>query len=79
MVSSEVWERNPAHDIYLEHRKSLARKGMLYNEQLGKAFIKSSDFNTPDAVQLYRKLLSEQSNNSVTICAIGTLTVHPIW
>jgi len=74
MVSPEAWESNPSHDNYLEHRKFLVRQGRLYNEQIATEFNKSSDFETPDAVKLYRKLLSEQSNKSVTICAIGTLT-----
>lgn len=74
MVSPEAWERNPSRDSYLALRATAGSKGMLYNDKIGSEFKKTHDFKTPDAVQLYRQLLSEQPQKSVTICAIGTLT-----
>lgn len=53
-------------------------KGLKWTEELPKRYAHSSKFQTsaeaPDALQLYRKILSEQPDHSVTILTVGFLT-----
>lgn len=58
---------------YLEHTKNCAEKGMDYNrvfaEEIGKI-----DKDYPRAVTLYRKLLANATEKSVTVLCVGMLT-----
>lgn len=53
-------------------------KGLRWTEELPKRFKQSSSYKTsadaPDALTLYRKILSEQPDHSVTILTVGFLT-----
>lgn len=74
-VDEGIWEGSSSGDRYMQHRRSLGEKGMLYNELIGRAWL-ATNATSPatDAVRLYRQLLARQADASVTICAIGTLT-----
>ena len=58
---------------YLEHTKNCAEKGMDYNrvfaEEIGKI-----DKDYPQAVTLYRKLLANATEKSITVLCVGMLT-----
>lgn len=74
LASVPDWETDPAHALYRAGRlRSAAR---LYNESLAQAWEAAHGPVEPvEAVSLYRRLLAAQPDGSVTICAIGMLTV----
>lgn len=67
-------EENPN---YQAHRGRTASAGLLYNETVARQFgvILGENFTPEDGVILYRRILADAEENSVTICAIGLLTV----
>ncbi len=68
LVSSELWTQNPTAENYQKHRASHGQMGMLYNEAI------RTPVEATDAVKLYRRLLADQPDKSVTIVSVGTLT-----
>ncbi|MBD3242383.1 MAG: hypothetical protein GF331_17465 [Chitinivibrionales bacterium] len=72
LIDRARWQGKSSYPEYQRHRESLGAKGMLYNEHF--AADTSVPADTPEAVDLYRSLLAQQPDRSVTICSIGTLT-----
>ncbi len=70
LVSAAAWADRDAWGRYLEHRQAQARAGRLYNESVAL----DPPGEARDAVDLYRRLLAQQADGSVTLCAIGTLS-----
>ncbi|NPV46979.1 MAG: hypothetical protein HPY69_08465 [Armatimonadetes bacterium] len=73
LVAVPDWETNPAHAAYRAARAQGAVH--VYNEDIGRSWEAAHGTVRPEeAVALYRRLLAEQPDGSVTICAIGMLT-----
>jgi hypothetical protein len=69
------WETAPVYAGYRAHRERAKNNGTIYNEVIGGEWHQDHpDAVFPDAVKLYRQLLSQAEDGSATICAIGTLT-----
>lgn len=60
-------------EAYLKHTKNCAEKGLDYNRVFAKE-IGKTDKDYPHAVTLYRKLLSNAEEKSVTVLCVGMLT-----
>lgn len=68
LVTVPDYATDPGWQPYREHRGRCDANGVLYNGRLG------GSGSAEPAVGLYRRLLAGQSDGSVTICAVGTLT-----
>lgn len=69
------WTTDPAYAGYRAHRERSKTNHMLYNEIVGGEWReRHPEVVFPDAVALYRQLLAQAEDGSITICAIGTLT-----
>ena len=73
-VSSRPYEENPP---YCAHYRRTAASGTIYNEAAAKmsGVIPGQGFAPSEGVALYRWLLAAAEDRSVTVCAIGLLTV----
>ena len=72
------WESSPVYTVYHEERTAMSDGGRipLYNEAVARAAFPSGDFPAnEEGTALYRRLLAAQPDRSVTLCAIGMLTV----
>ena len=72
------WETSPVYRLYHEERKFMTDSGRLplYNESVSRAAFGAAALpESEEATSLYRRLLAREPDRSVTICAIGTLTV----
>ena len=73
-VNSRPYETNPG---YFAHYRRAAADGVIYNEAAARmsGVIPGPEFAPPDGVALYRRILAAAKDRSVTVCAIGLLTV----
>ena len=73
-VSSRPYEANAR---YCAHYRHAAADGVIYNEAAARmsGVIPGQGFAPSDGVALYRWLLTAAEDRSVTVCAIGLLTV----
>jgi len=62
---------------YEAHYRRCQRDGVIYNEHIARSVnvIPGENFFPEEGVALYRRLLASAPDHSVTICAIGLLTV----
>lgn len=77
LVTVPGWDSDARFADYRRHREAAEKQygGPLYNEIIGKPWLADKPAWKPEqGLALYRRLLSEQPDGSVTICAIGTLT-----
>lgn len=78
LIASDDFETNETYELYRKHVAGFAHKpSRLYTRSIAETY---ADAAVPknlisDAVQLYRKVLAMQPDQSVVICAIGLLTV----
>ncbi len=66
-----------ASSVYMEHYRQTLAQGRIYNETVARmgGIVPEENFFPEDGVALYRRLLAESEDGSVTICAIGLLSV----
>ena len=72
------WETSSAYKAYHRERAEMTDSGRipLYNEVVARAAFPSGEYPpSEEGTALYRRLLAAQPDKSVTICAIGMLTV----
>jgi hypothetical protein len=70
-------QRSPRFDLYDDHRRRAAEyygPAGLYNEILVRSRFGANSPALPSALSVYRRRLAGAPPNSVTICAIGTLS-----
>jgi hypothetical protein len=76
LVRVADWQRSPRFNTYQEMLADLARQSKpFYNETIGGEWAQQHPgVQYPCATVLYRQLLADADDATVTICAIGTLT-----
>jgi hypothetical protein len=69
------WQTSSVYEGYRTHRERAKANGTLYNEIVGGEWReRNPGVEFPEGVALYRQLLADAVDGSITICAIGTLT-----